>query len=95
MDIRVEIGTAVLDDCQTEICVNSFEQSWEDDAAGGDAEENQRINVIGAKDHSEVGASEGTDTMLGDDNFPIFRGDNKGESLRAALERIFDAVPRF
>ena len=69
METGVEVGAAVLNDRQTEIGVGCFEQSGEDNAAGGDAVENQRVNVIGAEDHGEVGAGEGTDAMLGDDNF--------------------------
>lgn len=52
METGVEVGAAVLNDRQTEISVGCFEQSGEDNAAGGDAVENQRVNVIGAEDHS-------------------------------------------
>jgi hypothetical protein len=49
----------------------------------GNAVENQRVNVIGAKDHGQVGAGEGTDAMLGDDNFALFRrNDSRDRSER-------------
>jgi hypothetical protein len=35
-------------------------QSGEDNAAGGDAVENERVNVIGTEDHGEVGAGAAT-----------------------------------
>lgn len=57
---------------QREIGVSCFEQGGEDDAAGGDAVENQRVNVIRAENHGEVSAGEGTDTMLDDDDFASF-----------------------
>jgi hypothetical protein len=43
METGVEVGAAVLNDRQTEIGVGCFEQSGEDNAAGGDAVENQRV----------------------------------------------------
>lgn len=74
MEIRVEVGAAVLDDSEAEVVVGGFQQSGEDNAAGGDAKEDERVNVVGAKDHCKVGAGEGADAMLGNDNFALFRG---------------------
>jgi hypothetical protein len=88
MEIGVEVGTAVLNDRQTEIGVGCFEQSGEDNAAGGDAVENQRVNVIGTEDHGEVGAGEGTDAMLGDDNFAFFRRDDSGYRSERFLKQF-------
>jgi hypothetical protein len=88
METGVEVGAAVLNDRQTEIGVGCFEQSGEDNAASGDAVENQRVNVIGAEDHGEVGAGEGTDAMLGDDNFAFFRRDDSRDSSERVLKQF-------
>jgi len=88
MEIGVEVSAAVLDDRQTEIGIGCFEQSGEDNAAGGDAAENQRVNVIGAEDHGEVGAGEGTDAMLGDDNFAFFRRDDSRDRSERFLKQF-------
>jgi hypothetical protein len=52
------------------------------------AVENQRVNVIGAEDHGEVGAGKGTDAMLGDDNFAVFRCDDRGDRSVRLLEQF-------
>ena len=88
MEIGVEVGAAVLNDRQTEIGVECFEQSGEDNAAGGDTVENHRVNVIGTENHGEVGAGEGTDAMLGDDNFAFFRRDDSGYRSERFLEQF-------
>ena len=88
METGVEVGAAVLNDRQTEIGVGCFEQSGEDNAASGDAVENQRANVIGAEDHGEVGAGEGTDAMLGDDNFAFFRRDDSRDGSERVLKQF-------
>jgi len=88
MEIGVEVGAAVLNDRQTEIGVGCFDQSGEDNAAGGNAVENQRVNVIGADDHGEVGAGKGTDAMLGDDNFAFFRRDDRGDRSERLLKQF-------
>ena len=73
MELGVQIGAAIADDRETVIGVSSFEKSGQDDATGRNAVENQRIDVIGAEDHREIGAGEGTDPVLGDDNFILAR----------------------
>ena len=88
MEIGIEVGTAILNDHQTEIGIGCFEQSGEDNAAGGDAVENQRVNVIGTEDHGEVGAGECTDAMLGDDNFAFFRRDDSGYRSQRFLKQF-------
>jgi len=88
MEIGVEVGAAVLNDRQTEIGVGCFDQSGEDNAAGGNAVENQRVNVIGADDHGEVGAGKCTDAMLGDDNFAFFRRDDRGDRSERLLKQF-------
>jgi len=88
MEIGVEVGAAVLDDRQTEIGVGCFEQSGEDNPAGGDAIENQRVNIIGTEDHGEIGAGERTDAMLGDDNFAFFRRDDSGYRSQRFLKQF-------
>ena len=86
MEIGIEVGAAVLNDRQTEIGVGCFEQSREDNAAGGDAVENQGVNVIGPEDHGEVGAGEGADAMLGDDNFAFSRRDDSRDRSERFLK---------
>ena len=88
METGVEVGAAVPNDRQTDIGVGCFEQGGEDNAASGDAIENQRVNVIGAEDHGEVGAGEGTDAMLGDDNFAFFRRDDSGYRSERFLKQF-------
>lgn len=88
MEIGVEVGAAVFNDRQTEIGVGCFEQSGEDNAAGGDAVENQRVNVISVEDHGEVSAGEGTDAMFGDDDFAFFRGDDCGDQSERLLKQF-------
>jgi hypothetical protein len=88
MEIGVDVGAAVLNDRQTEIGVSCFEQSGEDNAAGGNAVENQRVNVIGAEDHGEVSAGEGTDAMLDDDDFAFFRRDDSGDRSERFLKQF-------
>jgi hypothetical protein len=95
MEIRVEVGAAVLNDRQTEIGVGCFEQSGEDNAAGGDAVENQRVNVIGTEDHGEVGAGECTDAMLDDDNFAFLRRDDSGYRSQRFLKQFLMLRRRF
>jgi len=58
MEIGVEVGAAVLDDGEAEIVVGGFEQSGEDNAAGRNAEEDKRVNIVGAENHSQVSSRE-------------------------------------
>ena len=88
VEIGVEVGAAVLNHRQTEIGVGGFEQSGEDNAAGRDAVENQRVHVIGAKDYGEVGAGKGTDAMPGDHNFAFFRRDDGGDRSERFLKQF-------
>jgi hypothetical protein len=75
MQFQIEIGAAVLDDDEAVIGVGGFEKRGKDDAAGGNAEEDERFNVIGAEDHFEVSAGEAADAVLGDDDVVGFRRD--------------------
>jgi hypothetical protein len=68
MQFRVEVGATVLEDDYAVIGVGGFEESEENDAAGGDAEEDEGIYVVGAQDHLKVGAGKGADAVLGDDH---------------------------
>ena len=77
MDLGIEVSAAIFNDSKTKIGVSSFEQRGENDAAGGDSIEKQRVDVIGAKDHGKIGAGKGADAMLGNNNFTLFRGDNR------------------
>lgn len=88
METGVEVGAAILNDRQTEIGVGCFDQSGENNAAGGNAVENQIVNVIGVEDHGEVGAGEGTYAMLGDDDFAFFRRDDRGDRSERLLKQF-------
>ena len=86
MDLRIEVSAAILDDNEAKIGVSSFEQGGKNDTAGCDSVENQRVDVIGAKDHSEIGASKGTDAMLGNYNFALSRGDERWDRSERFLK---------
>jgi hypothetical protein len=75
MKLCVQISAAIAYDGKTVISISSLEESGQDDATGRNSVKNQRIDVIGAEDHREIGASEGTDPALGDNNFILDRTD--------------------
>jgi hypothetical protein len=74
VELRIEVSTAVFNNHETKIGVSSFEQSGEDHAACRDSVKNQRINIVGAKNHGEIGASKRTNPMLSDNDFTVFGG---------------------
>ena len=77
MKLGIEVGAAILNHSETKIAVRGFEQSGEDNATGRDSVENQRVDVIGAKDHGEIGAGERTDAMLGNNDVAFFWSDDR------------------
>ena len=85
VEIGVEIGAAILDHRGAEIGVRGFEQSGKNDSARGDAEKDERIDVIGAENHREVGAGERADAVFRHDNFAFSRCDGR----RDRSERTF------
>jgi hypothetical protein len=105
MKLYVQIRAAIAYDGNTIIGVSGLEKSGKDDAARRDSVKNQRIDVIGAEDHREIGASEGTDPALGDNDLILLRSDcirdrSKGftkellmllQGLNGAEERISGA----
>jgi len=88
MKIVVEVGATVLDDRKPEIGVGGFDQSGKHDTAGGDAEQDERVNVVDAQNHGEVGACEGAHAVLGDDNFVFFRGNNGWDRSERTLKQL-------
>lgn len=82
----IEVGAAVLDDDEAVVSVGGFAEGGQYDAAGGDAEEDERFDVVGAKDHFEVGACEGADAVLGDDDVVRFGRDGGVNRAHGALE---------
>jgi hypothetical protein len=50
---RVQVSATIADDRKTVIGVSSLDKSGKDDTTGRNAQKNQRIDVIGAKDHGE------------------------------------------
>jgi hypothetical protein len=77
VELGIKVSAAVPNNNETKICVNRFEQSGEDNAAGGDSVKNQRINIVGTKDPSEIGPSKGTDPMFSDGDLTLFGGDDR------------------
>ncbi len=65
MKRRVQVSATIGDDRETVIGVSSVDESGEDDTAGSNAVKNQCIDVIGAKNHIEICAGEGTDSVFG------------------------------
>jgi hypothetical protein len=57
------------------IGVSSLDKSGKDDTTGRNAVKNQCIDVIGAKNHGEIRAGEGTDSMLRYNDFIALRCD--------------------
>ena len=86
MQFEIEVGAAVLDDDGAVIGIGGLEESGEDDAAGGDAEEDERFDVVGAEDQFEVSAGKGADAVLGDDDVAGFRSDGSVNRACGALE---------
>jgi hypothetical protein len=73
VQIRVKIGATVLDDGEAEIGVAGLKKSGEDNATGGDAEEDERVKIVDPENHGEVGTGESANTMLGDNDFVFWR----------------------
>ena len=69
----VQVSATIADDRKTVIGVSSVDKSGKDDTTGRDAVKNQCIDVIGAKNHSEIRAGEGTDSVLGYNDFIALR----------------------
>ena len=65
----VQVSAAIPDDRKPVIGISSVDKSGKDDTTGRDAAKNQCIDVIGAKNHREIRAGEGTDSVLGYHDF--------------------------
>ena len=87
LQFGIEVGTAVLDDHQAVVGVGGLAEGGEYDAAGGDTEEDEGFDVVGAEDHFEVGACEGADAVFGDDDVFRLRSDCGVDRARGALEK--------
>ena len=75
MKRRVQVSATIADDRKTVIGVSSVDKSGKDDTTGRDAAKNQCIDVIGAKNHREIRAGEGTDSVLGYNDVIVLRCD--------------------
>ena len=73
MKRRVQIRAAVADHRQTIIGVGSLGQRGKHNTAGRNAEENQRIDLIGPKNHSEIRPGKSADPVLGDHDLIALR----------------------
>ena len=75
MKRRVQVSATIADDRKTVIGVSSVDKSGKDDTTGSNAAKNQCVDVIGAKNHREIRAGEGTDSVLGYNDFIVLRCD--------------------
>ena len=66
--IRFLIRAAVFHHDHTIIRIDGIEQRGENHAAGRDSKHHQRVDVLRAQDHVEIGSGEGTDPVLDDDD---------------------------
>jgi hypothetical protein len=94
VDVGIEVGTTILDDDEAVVGVGGMEQRGKDDATGGDAEEDEGVNFFGAQDHGEVGAGEGADAVLGDDDIVTLRCDGGMDGAGRALKITADVLAR-
>lgn len=75
VDFRILIGAAIFDYDQPVIGVGRVAECGKNDAAGGNAEQDESVDVFGAQDHVEIGAGEGAYAMLGNYDVVRLRGD--------------------
>ena len=103
VQIRIEISAAVLDDCDAKIGVARLKKSGQDNSTGSDTEQNKSADVVGAKNHREVGTGKSADTVLSDDDF-VFCGSKRRVNvaqrflkqalmLRRSLDRSKELIP--
>jgi len=88
METGVEVGAAIFDNCEAEIGIGSLDQRRENDAAGGNAEQYQRINIVGPEDHREVCSGECADATLGNHDFAFFGSDRRGDRSERPLKQF-------
>lgn len=86
MKRRVQVSATIADDRKTIVGVSGLDKSGENDTTGGNAEKNQCVDVIGAKDHREIGADEGADPVLGYNDVAVLRCDAIGDRSQRFLE---------
>ena len=79
MKHRVQVSATIGDDRKTVIGVSSFDESGEDDTAGRNAVKNQCIDLVDAKNHIEICAGEGTDSVFGYNDVIALRCDGIGD----------------
>ena len=73
MERQVQVSATIANDCEAVIGVSCLDKSGKDDTTGRNAVKNQCIDVIGAKNHSEIRAGEGTDSVLSYNDFIALR----------------------
>ena len=103
METGVEVSATIFDNREAEIAIG-LSQRRKNYAAGGNAEQYERINIIGPEDHGKVRSGECADAMLGNDDFALFGGDRSGDRsdrrlkqflmLRGGLNSPEENVPR-
>jgi len=71
----VQVSATVADYGKTVIGVRGLDESGKNDTTGRNAVKDQCVDVIGAKNHGEIRAGEGTDSVLGYNDFIALRCD--------------------
>lgn len=67
MYIRIGVDAAILHHNQAVVSVAGVKQRGEHDAAGGNAEQHERVDLLRAQNHLEVGSVERIDAVLRND----------------------------
>src|SRR5262249_14555534 len=71
----LRVGAGVGQDGDTVVEVGGLQGGGEDDSAGGDAGQDQVVDVLGGQDLLEIVAGEGADAGLVDDDLALGGGD--------------------
>jgi hypothetical protein len=95
VEFGVGIEAAVADDDEAVVGIAGVEEGREDDAAGGDAEEDQGVDFLGAQDHLQIGALKGADAMLGNDDVVFVRTEGGVDVAAGAVEELLVALGGF
>jgi len=89
-NLVVGVRAAVLDDHESIVRVGAMAHGRQDDAAGRDAGQDQRIDPPGAQDHLEVGAGERAHAVLDHDDVALGRS-HRGRDCPSRASRARSA----
>lgn len=85
--VGVSIEAAVAHDDGSVICVAGVEERRQDHTAGGDAKEDQRVDLPRPQDHLQVCAREGADAVFRDDDVGFRRAERCMDRVGRTLEK--------